>query len=153
MDRKDLAIYLRSARNKANLSKFRAAQILGYKSDGTINAIEQARAPLPIEKIHPIARAYNLNIIDLLNMIKHCDPELYNKYLTIEKDITRHKLKNFSNQIHSLTEQQIEAVQHHKPFLNQNSSLEGGQDIEFRSRTDIMKKCINFQQRLIMYIM
>ena len=107
----EFAEYMKALREKKGLSKRKASILLGYKSDGTINGIEQARMPVPIEKIHGFARLYGVDVSEILEKIKDCEPELYEKYTTLERDITRH----FSSRIMG----RPELAAHHLPFPGQ----------------------------------
>lgn len=108
--------WLKSIRIEKGLSQHKASKLLGYRSNGTINAIEQGIGILPVEKIHPLSKAYGLDIAELLNKMKGFEPDLYLKYMTLEQDI----INNFTRQIRSygtatLTAMGAKAL-HHNPF-------------------------------------
>jgi transcriptional regulator with XRE-family HTH domain len=85
----EMGRYIKSAREATGLTKLKASTMLGYRSDGTINAVEQGRTPIPVEKIHAIAALYQLDLNALLDKIQQCEPELYVKYLELEKNFYR----------------------------------------------------------------
>ncbi len=116
MNRVEFARYMRSAREKAGLSKFAAGKALGYISDGTINGVEQGRTGLPVEQIHPVSRLYGIPIDELLEKIKECEPNLYKKYLRLQEDIITH----FAKQVAVQRSNSIDHghARHHYPFHN-----------------------------------
>lgn len=83
--RAEFAKYIKDIRERRGLSKFKASVALGYRSDGVINQIEQGRAPIPVEKIHAIADLYGIELEELLDKLQECEPELYAKYVTLER--------------------------------------------------------------------
>jgi len=105
--------YIREARQKRGLSKFKASKALGYKTDGVINQVEQGKCPIPIDKIHPYARVLNIDPQELLDKIQECEPELFVKYLRLEKDIIEHfsaRVMGRSNRVSAM------GGQHHFSF-------------------------------------
>ena len=97
--RKQFGRYIRSLREARGMSKRQVAIKLGYKGTGTTHLVEQGFTPLPVEKIHPIARLYEVDVEDILEMLKKYEPGLYDKYMTLEKDFADyllHQVKNFS---------------------------------------------------------
>lgn len=116
MDRMEFARYIKAARENAGHSKFGAAKALGYQSDGTINAMEQGRMPLPVEQIHPIARLYVIPIDELLDKLKECEPAVYKKYLKLREDIVTHFAKQVAVQRSNNVDP--DHARHHLPFGN-----------------------------------
>lgn len=82
--------YMKELRLRKGLSKKRASIALGYKSDGMINTIEQGFGPIPIEKIHPISRLYDIDPDEIIEKLRDCEPELHEKYMQLQRDISRH---------------------------------------------------------------
>jgi len=97
--RKKFGRYIRSLREARGMSKRQVAIKLGYKGTGTTHLVEQGFTPLPVEKIHPIARLYKVDVEEILEKLKEYEPDLYAKYMTLEKDFSDYLLnqvKNFS---------------------------------------------------------
>jgi transcriptional regulator with XRE-family HTH domain len=97
--RKEFGKYIQVLRQDRGLTKRQAAMKLGYKGLGTLHSVEQGVAPIPIDKIHPIAKLYKVDAEEILDKLKIYEPELYAKYITPEKDFAEYlvyKIKNFS---------------------------------------------------------
>jgi len=97
--RKEFGNYLRSLRKARGLSERQVAIKLGYKGTGTTHQVEQGISPLPVEKIHPIAKLYRVDAEEIIEKLKIYEPELYAKYMILEKDFSEyllHQIKNFS---------------------------------------------------------
>jgi transcriptional regulator with XRE-family HTH domain len=109
----EIGRYIKAAREKRGLSKFKASLALGYKSDGTINAIEQGRMPIPVEKIHAVADLYGIELEDLLDKLQECEPELYAKYVTLERAFYRSFTGSIMRAGSGLRGQM---ARHHRPF-------------------------------------
>jgi transcriptional regulator with XRE-family HTH domain len=85
-------------RTKEGLTLQEASERLEYKTIGTLANVERGITPLPVEKIHPIAKLYKVDVEEILDKIKECEPELYRKYMTLEKDLFDYltdQIKNF----------------------------------------------------------
>jgi len=115
--REEFARYIKAARENMGLSKFSAGKGLGYQSDGTINAIEQGRMPLPVEQIHRIAKLYNLDVEELLSKIAECEPRLYHRYEILQEDIIAHFAKRVVGQRTSISE--ADQAKHHLNLTNE----------------------------------
>ena len=86
-DRKEFGRYMRSIRHEIGFSLQKASEKLGYKTLGTLQYVERGLGPLPVEKIHPIAKLYKIDVEEILEKVKECEPELYRKYMALEKDL------------------------------------------------------------------
>lgn len=117
MTREEFGRYMRSAREKTGLSKFSAGKALGYQSDGTINALEQGRMPLPVDLIHPIARLYDLKIGELLQIIQESEPRLFRRYQKLYRDIVGDFTTSVVAQRSSASE--ASKARHHVAFANE----------------------------------
>jgi len=98
-NRKKFGRYIRSLREKRGLTKRQAAIKMGYKGLGTIHSVEAGVSPLPIDRIHPTAKLYKVDVEEILEQLKKYEPDLYNKYMTLERDFADyllHQVKNFS---------------------------------------------------------
>ncbi len=84
--RKEFGRYIQEMRESKGISKRRAAAALGYKGLGTIHSVEQGINPLPVEKIYPLARIYEVDVGGIIEKLKECEPELYEKFVSLEKD-------------------------------------------------------------------
>jgi len=73
------------------------AEQLGYKTIGTLANVERGITPLPIEKIHPIAQLYKIEVEEILEQLKECEPELYRKYILLEKDLLGYLLEGIKS--------------------------------------------------------
>jgi len=104
----DFGKYLKAHREKKGLSKRKASLALGYKSDGTINSVEQGFGPLPVEKIHPVAELYGIPLDELLDRIRTHEPQLYAKYTALWDQMVGH----FTRKVAGLP-------RHHLPFAAQ----------------------------------
>jgi transcriptional regulator with XRE-family HTH domain len=82
---KELGNRIKNLRKDAGLSKPKASKLLGYKSNGTIDSIEQGKSSIPVDKIPQIAKLYNVPIDDFLEIIKEFDPQTYNRYMRLKK--------------------------------------------------------------------
>lgn len=109
----EIGRYIKDAREERGLSKFKASLALGYKSDGTINAIEQGRMPIPVEKIHAVAELYGIELEALLDKLQECEPELYAKYVTLEKAFFRRFTSSIMRAGSGL---RPDFARHHRPF-------------------------------------
>uniref|UniRef100_A0A6H1Z7A4 Putative DNA binding, helix-turn-helix domain containing protein n=1 Tax=viral metagenome TaxID=1070528 RepID=A0A6H1Z7A4_9ZZZZ len=127
--RKQFGNWIKIIRQDSGFSLWGLSKKLGYESRGTLANIEQGIGPLPVEQIHPIAKALNIEVSELLEKIKECEPELYEKYTTLERDITRH----FSSRIM----QRPELALHHKPFPQKGTSSDNDIYANFRGRGSI----------------
>ena len=97
--RKKFGEYIRSIRLERGLSQQKVSEKLGYKTLGVLHGVERGLSPLPIDKIHPLAKLYNMDVEEMLEQLKECEPELYNKYMTLERDLSEyllHQVKNFT---------------------------------------------------------
>jgi transcriptional regulator with XRE-family HTH domain len=92
--RKEFGSYIKGIRNKRGLSQHKLSALLGYKSNGTLNALEQGFAPLPLEKIHPLIAVLGISLGDLLARLRDCEPELYDRYMLIKKQFTDEIMDN-----------------------------------------------------------
>ena len=115
--REEFARYVKSARESVGLSKFAAGKALGYQSDGTINAIEQGRMPLPVEQIHPMAKLYGLDIDEFLGKLGQCEPKLYRKYGQLYRDL----VGDYTNRVIAQRSSSAHAgrAAHHRAFKNE----------------------------------
>lgn len=98
-NRKKFGRYIRSLREKRGFTKRQAAIKMGYKGLGTIHSVEAGVSPLPIDRIHPIAKLYQADVEEILEMLKRYEPDLYDKYMILERDFADyllHQVKNFS---------------------------------------------------------
>ena len=96
-NRKSFGEYIRSIRIGEGLTLQRAAEQLGYKTIGTLANVERGITPLPVEKIHPIARVYKVEVEEILEQLKECEPELYRKYILLEKDLLGYLLEGIKS--------------------------------------------------------
>jgi len=85
--RQEFGYWIKSVRNGKGFTLRRVSESLGYKSRGTIVGVETGYTCLPMDKIHPLARIYDLPLEDLLEKIQECEPELYRKYTTLSRQI------------------------------------------------------------------
>lgn len=95
--RKEFGSYIRSLREERGITKRQAAIKLGYRGLGTLAQVERGLTPLPIEKIHPLAKLYKVDVEEILDKLKACEPELYRKYMAIEKDLTDYIMEQIKN--------------------------------------------------------
>ena len=96
-DRKKFGSYIRSLRKEKGITKRQLAENLGYKGMGTIHLVEQGTTPLPIDKIHPLARVLTVDVEEILEQLKDCEPELYRKYTLLEKDLLDYLLEGIKS--------------------------------------------------------
>jgi len=106
-NRKSFGLYIRSIRMREDLTLQGAAEQLGYKTIGTLANVERGITPLPVEKIHPIARLYQVDVEDVLEKVKECEPELYRKYMALEKDLFDYLTEQIKNLGRSKTVQRL----------------------------------------------
>jgi len=96
-NRKSFGEYIRSIRIEQGLTLQGSAEQLGYKTIGTLANVERGITPLPVEKIHPIARLYKVEVEEILEQLKECEPELYRKYILLEKDLLGYLLEGIKS--------------------------------------------------------
>jgi transcriptional regulator with XRE-family HTH domain len=84
--RKEFGEWLRSVRKRKDLSLNGAARRLGYATKGTLIGIECGQASIPVEKVHPIAELYGIDLQVLLDKLKECEPDLYEKFVSLERN-------------------------------------------------------------------
>jgi len=87
--RKEFGEWIKNIRNEKKMTLRDASERLGYKTRGTMAGVESGQMPLPIERIFEIAKLYEIEINDLLAKLKECEPELYEKYQTLEEGFER----------------------------------------------------------------
>lgn len=96
-NRKSFGEYIKSVRQEQGLTLQEASETLGYKSVGTLVNVERGLGPLPVEKIHPLARLYKIEVEEILEQLKECEPELYRKYILLEKDLLDYLLEGIKS--------------------------------------------------------
>jgi len=96
-NRKSFGEYIKSMRHKEGLTLQEVSETLGYKSVGTLVNVERGLGPLPVEKIHPIAQVYKIDVEEILEQLKECEPELYRKYILLEKDLLGYLLEGIKS--------------------------------------------------------
>lgn len=84
--RKEFGEWLRSVRKQRDLSLNGAARRLGYATKGTLIGIECGQASIPIEKVHPIADLYGINLQVLLDKLQECEPDLHAKFMSLQNN-------------------------------------------------------------------
>jgi len=84
MDRKGLGKYLKGKRLEAGLTQHGASALMGYRSNGTVNTIEQGINPIPIERVFDFSEIYKIPINDLLGKLKECDPERHELFMALQ---------------------------------------------------------------------
>lgn len=87
--RREFGEWIKSIRKEKNMSLREASESMGYKTRGTMAGVESGQMPLPIEKIFEIAKVYEMDIKELLEKLKECEPELYDKYQILEEGFER----------------------------------------------------------------
>lgn len=95
--RKAFGKWIKGIRKKRKLSQFKAGVLVGYRSNGTINSVEQGLTPLPIEKIFDIAYAYDISVQEILEKLKEYEPEQYRKFKALEERFERRMLRKMNN--------------------------------------------------------
>ncbi|MBA7651543.1 hypothetical protein ES703_59362 [subsurface metagenome] len=111
--RRDFGEWIKDIRNQKKMTLREASERLGYKTRGTMAGVESGQMPLPIEKIFEIAKLYEIDIKDLLEKLKECEPELYEKYQILEEGFERtlfQKIRSYGSGRRS------EAALHHTPY-------------------------------------
>lgn len=108
--RGDFGLWIKAKRTEKGLTLQSVSDALGYKAIGPINNLERGIATVPVERIHPLARALGIPVEEILDKIRECEPDLFEKYQTLRKDIARHLiLGNRPGLEHELS-------LHHLPF-------------------------------------
>lgn len=87
--RREFGEWIKLIRNEKKMSLREASERLGYQTRGTMAGVESGQMPLPIERIFEIAKIYEMDIKDLLDKLKECEPELYEKYQILEEGFER----------------------------------------------------------------
>lgn len=85
-NRREFGRYIQRIREERGISKRRAAAALGYKGLGTIHSVERGINPLPVEKVYPLARLYEVEVGVIVEKLRECEPELYKKFMSLERD-------------------------------------------------------------------
>lgn len=83
--RREFGEWIKSKRKKKGITLMELAEKMGYNSRGTIGGVEAGQMPLPVEKIFSLAENLGIQQKELLEKIRECEPELYEKYLTLEE--------------------------------------------------------------------
>jgi len=111
--RKEFGEWIKNIRNEKKMTLREASERLGYKTRGTMAGVESGQMPLPIERIFEIAKLYEMDIKDLLEKLKECEPELYEKYQVLEEGFERtlfQKIRSYGSGKRS------EVALNHKPY-------------------------------------
>lgn len=110
--------YMKAWRVAAGLTLHGAASVLGYKSIGTINNVEQGLTPVPVEKLHPLIKLYSLDPVDFLTKLADCEPELYERYMTLRRQFEDEFMSNLRTNLFGGRTDQVKAgeARHHGAF-------------------------------------
>lgn len=117
--------WMKAKRRENRLTLHQVSQDLGYKSHGTLNGIEMGLQPLPVEKIHPLCKLYEIALGEMLDKLEEYEPELFLKYTTLENDILAHARRVYGRSGEG--RESAELARHHLPF----SSRLPGVNIEY----------------------
>ncbi|MBA7492401.1 hypothetical protein ES702_02951 [subsurface metagenome] len=111
--RREFGEWIKSIRKEKKMTLRGAAESLGYKTRGTIAGVESGQMPLPIERIFEIAKLYEIDIRDILEKLKECEPELYEKYQILEEGFERTLFKKLRSYGRA---NRAEVALHHRPY-------------------------------------
>jgi len=141
--RKEFGEWIKNIRNEKKMTLREASERLGYKTRGTMAGVESGQMPLPIERIFEIARLYEINIKELLEKLKECEPELYEKYQILEEGFERtlfQKIRSYGRGSRS------EVALHHKPYAIEDIGRKRKNNIYYQTllrAVEILKRCTN----------
>jgi len=128
--RREFGEWIKSIRNKKKMSLREASERLGYKTRGTMAGVEAGQMPLPIERIFELAGLYEMDITELLEKLKECEPELYEKYQILEDGFE----KTLFQKIRSYGRGSREDVAyHHMPYHNKEKGRKTNNNIYYRT--------------------
>jgi transcriptional regulator with XRE-family HTH domain len=83
--RREFGEWIKDKRKERGITLLDLAEKMGYNSRGTIGGVEAGQMPLPVEKIFRLAEILRIPLNDILEKIRECEPELYEKYITLEQ--------------------------------------------------------------------
>lgn len=139
--REEFGRYLKSIRTSRRMSQLEVSRKLGYKSLGTLHNVEAGLTPLPIDKIHPLAKIYGLNLEDLLGRLRECEPELYARYEALARDI----ISEFTTRLMSFGRGDAAQVRyHHHPFAG--GGVEGLHNATLSDRPYLIRRNVSRNQ-------
>lgn len=139
--RRDFGEWIKNIRNKKKMTLREASERLGYKTRGTMAGVESGQMPLPIERIFEIAKLYEIDIKDLLEKLKECEPELYEKYQILEEGFERtlfQKIRTYGSGRIS------EGALHHTPYPIEDIGRKTKNNIYYQTLATLIasfKKC------------
>lgn len=111
--RKAFGLWLRSMRKDKRLSLREASLALGYSSNGTWVNVECGITALPVEKIDAVATVLDIDLNVMLDKLQECEPDLYQKYTTLEGIFFR---KFTSSIMRAGSGLRGQMARHHRPF-------------------------------------
>jgi transcriptional regulator with XRE-family HTH domain len=115
--RKDVGRLIKSKRNAKGLTLQALSERLGYRSIGTINNIELGLTPIPIEKLHPITRALDIDLSWFLDFLREAEPDLHQKYMVLKQQFEDEFMGNLRRAVAGRSSEiSAEEARHHLGF-------------------------------------
>lgn len=138
--RREFGEWIKSIRKENKMTLREASESLGYKTRGTMAGVESGQMPLPIERIFEIAKIYQMDIKELLEKLKECEPELYGKYQILEEGFERtlfQKIRSYGRG------SRADMAYHHTPYPIKDVGRKSKNNIYYQT----LEKMINFFKR------
>lgn len=94
--RKEFGLWLRDIRKRRGFSLVGAARRMGFGTKGTLVSVECGLATIPLEKLHPLADVYEVDLQELLEKLRECEPDLHARFISLQNNFFQDFAKKIS---------------------------------------------------------
>ena len=128
--RREFGEWIKSMRNDAGMSLREVSERMGYKTRGTMAGVESGQMPLPIERIFDVAEVYGIKVMEILEKVRECEPELYDRYVALEERFERRligKMRSYGKG------KGARAGYHHAPYPTVEEGIKSKNNIYYQT--------------------